>query len=306
MNKKVMFLLKLVVGISILGFLLYMVGFQKIIGTILTVNYVALIIVFLTIILNNIIGPWNILVLSNKLKKISFLTMLKYYILSWSLGLFVLGKIGEFSIIYFLRKEGLSTGEAFVVSILDKFITFVTLVIISIFGFFLFFEFNVAIRLILVLILIIILFLFFMITNLGRNLIKKYILRKYAYLFQGFFKTFSLFFKKYYYALLLNFILTIIKWIIMTIGMWALFWGFGQTLSFIDVLLVFSIGTIVSLIPISVSGLGIRESAFVFLFAKLGVSAEVTASVALIILVLNYVTAILSLIFFRVEDVKYF
>ena len=306
MNKRLTFLLKLIIGISVLGFLFYTIGFQKIIGTILTVNYLSLIIVFITIILNNIIGPWNLLVLTNKLKKIKFLSMLKYYILSWSLGLFVLGKIGEFSIVYFLKKEGLSIGEAFVVSILEKFSTFLTLVIISMFGFFLFFDFSVAMRLILVLLLIIVLFLFFMITNLGRDLIKKFILRKYAYLFQGFFKTLSLFFRKYLDALFLNFLLTLIKWFIMTIGMIALFWGFGQTLSFINVLLVFSMGTIISLIPISISGLGIRESAFVFLFAKLGVNAEVTASVALIILVLNYLTAILSLIFFRVEEIKYF
>src|SRR3989344_4185813 len=100
MNKRLTFLLKLIIGISVLGFLFYTIGFQKIIGTILTVNYLSLIIVFITIILNNIIGPWNLLVLTNKLKKIKFLSMLKYYILSWSLGLFVLGKIGEFSIVY--------------------------------------------------------------------------------------------------------------------------------------------------------------------------------------------------------------
>ena len=88
-----------------------------------------------------IIGAVNLKILLSPLSKnISFYKIFYYSVLSWAVGLFVPGKIGEFSFVPLLKNEGVRVGHGSAIFILDKLITLVVLSIFSLIGIYLFFD----------------------------------------------------------------------------------------------------------------------------------------------------------------------
>lgn len=294
MKKGLKFFLKLSIGIVILFVLFYKIGFLEICKTIIKVNIYYLILVVLLYIFPFIIATLNIKILLDPIKVVNFWRLFKYYMLSWSIGLFVPGKIGEFSLIYFLKKADISVGQGTAVSIIDKIITAITLSFLTVLTFFIFFTAAETIRLILILFVIFMILLFFMVTKIGREIIKKYILRKYAEKFKGFSKTFFYYLKNKKIILFINFILTFVKWILNSVIIAILFLAFDINVNFFYIILITATTTIVSLIPITISGLGVKESVAVFLFNQISVPAEVVVSVFLIFTILSYIVAALS------------
>ncbi|MBS3097306.1 flippase-like domain-containing protein [Candidatus Woesearchaeota archaeon] len=279
------------------------IGFKKIHATlsVMDTSYVPLILILLFISL--VVGTLNIQILLKPLKKeITFSKLFKYYIISWSLGSFVPGKIGEFSIAYFLKKDKIATiGEGTSISLLDKFITLLTLLSIAAGGFFVFFSYGQALRLIMIMIIGLVIMVYSILSERGRSFIRKHILRGFSKYFEGFSKTLFFYLKKQKKVLLLNFLLTLLKWVILALVISFLFVSFNSPMPFIYVLLISVITTIISLVPISISGLGVREASAVYLFSKVGATIVITASVQLINLVIVYSISITTLILFLKE-----
>ena len=108
MKKIYKFSIKYVLGISLLLLLIYKVGLSSIISVLKELNWYYIPLVIVTWICLFILGTLNIAILLKPLKKkINKLKLFSYYILSWSFGLFIPGKIGEFALVYFLKKEKL-------------------------------------------------------------------------------------------------------------------------------------------------------------------------------------------------------
>ena len=244
-----------------------------------------------------VIGALNLALLLIPIKKISFAKVFYYNTLSWSLGLFVPGKIGELSLIPFLKQEGVPTGHGTVISVLDKLISLVVLSLSSIIGFFIFFDIGATLKLIAILFLLIAVILFFIVSNAGRSFIKKYILRKFSMKFQGFSKLLFYYFKKQKLIIFLNIIITFIKWIVNAVILYTLFLAYNQNVPFVYIFLINSMLTIISLIPISISGLGVRESIAVFIYGALSINPLITISTHLIPLIISYFIAILTILF---------
>ena len=61
-----------------------------------------------------------------------------------------------------------------------------------------------------------------------------------------------------------------------------IFYSFGKNVSIVDISFITSIAMLVSLIPISIAGLGVRESIAVYLFNLILVKPEITIIVYLI------------------------
>jgi glycosyltransferase 2 family protein len=57
---------------------------------------------------------------------------------------------------------------------------------------------------------------------------------------------------------------------------------FGYSFGFMTVLSLYSIMQIVSLLPISINGIGVNEALIVFLFGTLGVPAEISLGIAIL------------------------
>ncbi len=287
------------VGIAILGFLLYKVGFSQILEAFTKLNPLYLIPYLLAHSLSFFTGAINIKFLSDTAKKLSFKRVFKLNILSWSIGQFFPAKLGEFSIAYFFRKEGMKLGEGLAVAFMDKIITTMAVAFLALIGFTIYFKLNTLFFIFIYLLLI--LLGFFLLSPSGINILKKHLMIGPLKKLHGFIDVVAGYFNNQKPILLANSSFTLIKWMIMAAGSYYLFLGFGYNVNIIDVLLINAMGTIVSLIPISLSGLGIRESATVFLFTQLGVPAEIALSVALIQLIINYITAVGALSFARIK-----
>lgn len=66
------------------------------------------------------------------------------------------------------------------------------------------------------------------------------------------------------------------------ISLWIYYAMFGFTLNFFVVLGFYPIIQIISMLPISINGLGIREGILVFLFSTLGVPAEISLTISIV------------------------
>lgn len=289
MKLKLFDILKIIVGVGVLLYLVNKIGLENINEAFLKFNILYLLPYVTVHITSFFTAAINIKFLSDRIKVINFRKIFRYNIISWSFGQFVPAKLGEFSIIYYFRKEGMKFGEAAAIAVMDKAITTVAVAFIAVIGLTVYFKFFTPAFVVIYLVLVLFGILFF----------DKLALMAKKHLLKGFFSKFSEFivvvegYIKNQRAILIgNAALTFVKWMIMSIGSYYLFLGFGHEVGFINILLINSIGTIVALIPISLAGLGVRESVTVYLFTTLGVPAEIALSVALIQLIINYITAI--------------
>lgn len=295
--KQVNFIIKLAISILIIYFLITLIGVKKIFSNIILIDPLFFLLAFFLILIGLIIGALNVGVLLLPIKRISFIKIFYYNTLSWSLGLFVPGKIGELSLIPFLKKEGVPVGHGTAISILDKLISLMVLSFLSILGFFIFFDAETTLKLMAVISLFVAGILFLIISDTGRNLIKKYVLRKFSIKFQGFSHLLFHYFRKQKSIIILNFIITFVKWIVNAILLYTLFLAYNQNISFIYILLINSVLMVISLIPISISGLGVRESAAVVIYNLLNIESVITISTHIIPLIISYAIATLVILF---------
>ena len=114
--------------------------------------------------------------------------------------------------------------------------------------------------------------------------------KKFARLNHFLIKTYYTFVNYPYRKVLASSILLILSLQIITvIIVYLVFLAFGVDIPFSQHLVFYPIISILSIIPISISGLGVREGFFVYFYSLIGVSADIAVSVSLI----NYCIEIL-------------
>jgi len=92
--------------------------------------------------------------------------------------------------------------------------------------------------------------------------------------------------KKNFFAF---FLLNIANWMLMYFATFITGLAVGIELPFIYYLAILPIGTLVSLLPISINGLGTREATLVSLFGLFGVASEKVISMSLINIVIIFI-----------------
>lgn len=292
--------LKLVVGAVLLAALYYLIGIPTLLEKIASVDPFFVVLGAGLLVGSLVLSGLNVLISVRPFQKISFLKSVQFYFFSWAIGFLGPGKMGEFSIIPLLQTNGLSAGEATASAVLNKSITLATLLFLSAVGLLIFFGVSNSIQVILVGIAILLAAGFFFWTKTGRNWIKKMVGKKSEW-FMGFGSAIDSYFSKHRGLVALNIIVTLVQWIVLTVYTLVLFWGFGFFPDFWDVLFVASISSLVSLIPISPNGLGVREVTYTFLAGLRGWPAITTVSVITVSLALHYAIVSIILIFFARE-----
>ncbi len=290
MNRKLSLTLKAIISTSLIIILLSLVGLDSIIKTLSKTNPWFLIAVILLYPPAIFLSSLNIFLLIKPIKqKIRFSKIVKFTFLAWSFGVLTPAKLGHFSMIYFLKKEGVNIGEGTAICILDKIISLSLNVLFFVLGFLLFFSLKQATAAIALVVLAAAIAFFFLLSSTGRNLIKRYLLRSYSVKFEGFSRYISNYIKKYKRYILINYIITFIVLVISSITLLLMFMSYGEFTSLFNVIIVRSINTLVSLIPITLDGLGIKESIGTFLFVRLGLTAPVIITSYLLLRVISYV-----------------
>lgn len=98
------------------------------------------------------------------------------------------------------------------------------------------------------------------------------------------------------YLLVLIYILA--GWAVYFLGWWFLAKGLHIGISFLNMVGAVSIATIVSLLPISISGVGTRDAAIVLIFSKIGIAQPLALSFSLMIFIIEISIVCLGIIFF--------
>lgn len=300
MKKIISSFLKFGLGVGLLLVLFMTIGFKEIYQNLTQINilYIPFLILIWYFVL--LIGSINIWILLKPLgKKVVFSKLFQYYLLTWASILVIPGRLGEFSLVYFLKKEQIEIGEGFAILVLDKLMTIILSFIISLFGIFIFFTADVAFKIITLFLLVLAFGLFFIFNRIGRNLIKKYILRKYASKFKGFYVTLRRYIRNYKKILLLNAIITSLRLIIMSFILYLIFVAFNQPISFVYVIIILCIMTILALIPITTNGLGIKEVSGVILLSKLGIDSVISTAIFATHLIIVFFVCLLNVLLIR-------
>lgn len=294
MNSKISKVLRFSIGIIILFLLIYKIGFYKIIDILMSLDVLTIFSIILISFIIFLMSAVNLdLILRTINVKIKFYKLFSYALFGWAVGLFVPGKLGEFSIVYFFKKYmGLS--EAIIVPLIDKIITFFALALLSIIGFFYFFEISIAYKLTFLIFFTAIIFSLFL-TKTFRGFIGKILIKRYNIKLQNFFKLFTDIILNNKKIIFINFILTILKWGISAIIIYILFFNFGYNINLFLIILINSIVILVGLIPITINGLGIKQAVAIWIFTNhFSIPAEIVLSVYLVSLIINYVLAIIA------------
>ncbi|MBU0459618.1 MAG: flippase-like domain-containing protein [Nanoarchaeota archaeon] len=299
MNKKIFNYLRLLLGIIIIFFVFYKVGFIKIGQTLAQTELSYLVIAFLFLVISIFLNTINLKIFFNTLNpKIKLYHLFKHFSLARTISMFLPGRLGDFSLIIFLKKYNVDIGRGTAIMLLDKLITFILFSILGIMGIAVLIDLNSIYKPLLALIVLIIITSFFLTTK-GRDLIKKYLLRKYAHKFKGFSKTFFSLLKKKRELILLNLVNTILRIVVIGIYIYFIYLSLGIKLGLGIIVLIESIITLVKLLPLTPSGIGLREITGLYLYGIVGIASEVIMARYIIAALLNYSYGLFVVIFFK-------
>jgi len=291
--------LRFFIGLILIVILINKIDATKIIDQILNMDLIILPLFLLLFPIVFLATALNIkFVLDSLGEKIKTLKVLKNTLIAQSIGSFLPGRLGEVSVAYLLKKEGINYGKSLLALIIDKIATFSAVSIFSICAFFIFFEKKIALELSLGLVMLMIAACFCLMSNKIREIIRKFILRKYACLFAGFSKGLFYIIRKKKSILVLAFLIKVTMMVSLSLIIYLLLIAFGADVSFLYILIIHSVGTLSAQIPISIAGLGIRESIAVYMFSQSGVDPAVAGAVYLMMLAFSYLITGTVLIYY--------
>ncbi len=305
---KLLFIIRGIISIVFIVLIILTIDLSKVISFILSLPFSLLIIFLIPFLLTTIINTFSLNILLRSLNhKIHFPELCKIKFISRSIGLFFPSQIGELSILPLLKTKNVPFGPSLAAFLADKLISLIVLTAFALYGILSFFQkntlWNSAI--------------FFLVLFLGivfcirsaaiRNLIRKYLLRKYSSLFSGFYKNISVLAQNYG-ALCLDFLLTI-TWIFSTaVIIYFIFLHFQYYIPLLTIISIQAIGSISVLLPISISGIGVRESITIFLYTLYGVDPSLSGAIFLLFLFTSYIMGGITLLLtakdFNVQELR--
>lgn len=220
---------------------------------------------------------------------LSFIRMTTIYATSSFWGIITPGKIGELIKILFIQDKNVSFARASVSVILDRLFDIVMLLFfgaVSLIYFAKYFLFNDNI-IFYSIIVVLFLTLFFFLRKSLWDVIKKIIrfvlpVGKYDNLvgeWNVFYVEFKYVAQKTYYKMIL---ITLLVYFCYYLQIYIVALGFGVSISFFYLALCLTGATIISLLPISIGGLGTKELVFIFFLSKVSVTAEMAILISLV------------------------
>jgi len=290
-SKQVLPFIRIVIGFLLLGLLIYFFNFTEIISQFKKLDPFWVLIAGLSVILSTIIGSFNLYLFVNQ-GEISFHHFFPIYWIAWAFGLIVPGQIGDMvSLSMFMRKHGLSWQVVIGRSLGDKVVTFAVLLLLASLGFSQVantFDWNINFNLWVIWVILLGSLGFYLLSRFRENLPR--FLKNMGQNVNNIFAEIRNMIEHYPLRVVINFILTWLKVILIGVSYWAIFSALGfQELGVWDVLCLMAISSIAAYLPVSFNGLGVVEAVGVVIFATLGVpeAAIIAAYICLRILVLS-------------------
>ena len=243
-------------------------------------------------------------VIKKRNKKVKFYDFLKMNWFSFSIGQFSPARSGELTISYLLKKKyKIPLAKSFACFLSYKISVLLSLLLFASVALILYFRFLYMWYIFIIIFFVIIFLSILLISNKKiRSFIKKYIFRKYSYLVKGFYNELKSIIKKpknYIYMILLNSFKLALDAVVIILVLMIL----GIKVPLLLVMGINSISLMASFIPVSFSGIGIKESVVVLLFSYIGYNATIIATTYIMITAVYLILNFLAFIwFFNTKD----
>ncbi|MBI2573135.1 flippase-like domain-containing protein [Candidatus Woesearchaeota archaeon] len=280
-------ILKYIAGPLVLFLLFYKMGLDHLSNILTTTDPLFFILAYITFILSIAIAAVNVYLVLIPLKKLEKKPFLKYFLLSRITSLILPGRLGEFSITYFLEKEDINLGRGMAAVLTDKLTTIACSLVIGLIAFYTILG-GENILTIFAYVLAAAAVLCFLLIPAVRRFIKKWILRKYAYHFDGFSATLFSYLKEHRRITFINIGITLIRIFVIALSAKFMFLALRTDVPFITLVLVGGIETLSTFVPLTVNGLGIKQAVGIYVFTAAGISPYITAARYFIGLFIQY------------------
>jgi len=308
MNRNLSLAVKLLVSVIIIYFIVQYIGWQNIFESLKTFNLWYLIPAGVFLFLNYIFNALNLYTLLNMDQQcVGFLHVLRVYAITIGISLFLPGVIGQASMILLFKRNTKSFGKGTGVFILDRIWVLLVVLVGASLSAFIFIP-QEALYFIIVCAFLIVLFVLFFATSFGNKILFRlitFLCPKKLYLKLG--NVFGVLqnYPTNKLVILKNVLFSIARWACRVLWVFFIIMGFGVYLSPFMIYSVCAWEALLSMIPITFSGLGIKEGVGLFLYEKLGVSVSVIGGVYFIINLFVYVVGAAVLVLLKKEDVSW-
>ncbi|MBI2139342.1 flippase-like domain-containing protein [Candidatus Woesearchaeota archaeon] len=279
--------IKLTVSAALLAFFFFKVGAAEVLEILGKGDLLLLFLAAAAIIATLLIDGMSLFVLVSQFPKVSLKGTIQGYLYSWSAGLLLPGRAGDLIIIPYFRKRGLTIGESLAAIITNKITSLFFTLLIAIIGAYLFLP-GQALGLFFLLAAALALGGFFLASEKARKFVRKRLLGKYDAQFTGFYRTLKGYFTVGRKALALNLIFTASKIAVGGLVPLLLFYAIGGKAPFFMLVVVFNTATLLSFVPFTLSGLGLRESALFVMLTSLHIDPSTAGTVIALMTALAY------------------
>lgn len=245
---------------------------------------------------------WKVILINDY--KISMWNSIKMCLASVGLNSFVPSKLGELSKAYFLKKEGVDIKRAINCVVLEKILDIFSLCVLFLLGLLAVNKFNYIFGLLMLFCIIIIIFtiLYFKIEFLNSPFSRKWFwfLFKYKQIENMIINTqrFVIELKQNKMRLLNIFLLSLLSWLVQLSQIYFLFLSLNY---FVPIKLIFSLvpaAILAGLVPLTIGGMGIRDSALIFLFLDYA-SPSLMAGIGILLSTRYWISSLIGLPFLR-------
>ncbi len=286
------------IGIAVFVFILYKINLNETFSLFRHINLFYLFLAIVIMVVTSVIKPyrWQYILKIMSIKY-SFWKIYKFYFIGLFMSLITPGRLGEFGKIIYLKKDNYSLNQSLISIIIDRLADVFYLIVFGFIGLFFFsyfFKNLIILGTIVAIIGIISIIVFIKIKGVKivlKRLIFFFVPTKYRQKieksFSEFIKNLELYKFKNYFDV---FILTIFSWLSSYVAIYFLAKSIGITnVSFLYLAVSITIASLVTLLPISISGLGTREATFLLLLIPLGFAPEQIIGFSLLIFVTNFI-----------------
>lgn len=301
MKKHLATAIKAALGISILFLLVYKIGVHEVFSIIKTTSPLAFLIIAIGYLLNALLNSLSYyLIIASIGASAKYRDIFLSFIKSWGIGSVLPGKVGDLSIVYFLKKEKVNARDSSAMYAIDKMVVLLFFLIIAMITARLFLPLNAFYLLACFLFIAVVGFLLFL--KFGKAVIRK-VFGKYSDYIEAFHNNMQLITKKPLLLLVL-FIISSLRWLILSFSMWILLSMANEHVSFAYVFLFSVTANILALLPVTVSGIGLKEAAFVYLYALIGASTSIVLAVSMVYSFVTIVLALIAVLFVWEEVIR--
>ncbi|MDI6738522.1 MAG: lysylphosphatidylglycerol synthase transmembrane domain-containing protein [Nanoarchaeota archaeon] len=294
MGKHLATAIKAAIGIAIVSFLVYKIGAQDVYDIVKSTSPLAFFIIAIGYLLNALLNSASFyLILSSLGVHSGYRGIFLSFIKSWGIGSVLPGKVGDLSVVYFLKKEGIDAKYSSAMYVIDKMAVLLFFVIIAMITAWILLPVNAVYILAVFLLAAVVGFLLFI--RFGKAIIRE-VFGKYAHYIESFHTNIRLVTKKPLLILIL-FIISSLRWLVLSFSMWLLLSMANEHVSFIYVFLFSVTANILALLPVTVSGIGLKEAAFVYLYGLVGATTSIVLAVSIVYSIITIVLALIAVLF---------